>query len=99
MGESGTVRLADESLGEGPWEFAHALLFSGHMIDQADRKQPRFPASTEGRARQAIHAAIAGIEWEHPGNTVGLAGGASGGDLLFHECCRELGILTRVMLA
>jgi hypothetical protein len=30
---------------------------------------------------------------------VGLAGGASGGDLLFHECCAELGIPTRVMLA
>ncbi len=69
------------------------------MIDQADRQQARFPAWAEGRAREAIKAAIATIEWAHPGKTVGLAGGASGGDLLFHECCEELGIPTRVLLA
>jgi hypothetical protein len=80
-------------------EFAHALLFTGHMIDRSDRKQARFPAWGEGRARNAIHAAIAGLEWMHPGTTVGLAGGASGGDILFHECCEELGIPTRVLLA
>ena len=80
-------------------EFAHALLFTGHMIDGADRRRARFPAWAEGRARAAIHAAIAGLVWEQPGATVGLAGAASGGDLLFHECCAELGILTRVLLA
>ncbi len=79
--------------------FAHALLFTGHMIDRPDRKQPRFPAWAEPRARQAIHAAIAGLAWTQPGLTVGLAGAASGGDLLFHECCEELGISTRVLLA
>ncbi len=81
------------------WEFAHALLFTGHMIDRADREQARFPGWAESRARNAIQAAIAGLEWARPGTTVGLAGGASGGDLLFHECCRELGIATRVLLA
>ena len=30
---------------------------------------------------------------------MGVAGGACGGDLLFHECCEELGISTRVLLA
>jgi hypothetical protein len=80
-------------------EFAHALLFTGHMIDSEDRMQARFPASAEGRVRAAIRAAIAGVEWTQPGGTVGLAGGASGGDLLFHECCEELGIPTRVLLA
>jgi len=80
-------------------EFAHALLFTGHMIDQPNRKKERFPAWAESRARRAIHTAIAGLQWRRPGTTVGLAGGASGGDLLFHECCRELGIATRVLLA
>ena len=79
-------------------EFAHALLFTGHMIDRTDREYPRFPPSAESRARNAIHSAIAGIAWAHPGSTVGLAGGASGGDILFHECCEELGITTRVLL-
>ena len=85
--------------GEGRWEFTHALLFTGHMIDRADRRHARFPAWAENRARRAIHGAIARLEWPQPGTTVGLAGGASGGDVLFHECCRELGITTRVLLA
>lgn len=85
--------------GEGRKQFAHALLFTGHMIDRADRKQARFPAWAESRARDAIHAAIAGVEWGQPGTTVGLAGAASGGDILFHECCEALGIPTRVLLA
>jgi hypothetical protein len=80
-------------------EFAHALLFTGHMIDRPDRSQPRFPPWAEARAREAIHAAIAEVEWSRPGATVGLAGAASGGDLLFHECCEQLGIATRVLLA
>ena len=80
-------------------EFGHALLFTGHMIDRADREHPRFPAWAEGRARAAIHAAIANLEWMGAGTSVGLAGGASGGDILFHECCEELGIPTRVLLA
>lgn len=79
--------------------FAHALLFTGHMIDRPNRRHARFPAWAEGRAREAIHAAIAALEWTQPGTTVALAGGASGGDLLFHECCRELGMATRVLLA
>jgi hypothetical protein len=87
------------SRGETQKNFAHALLFTGHMIDRADRARVRFPASAEGRARAAIYAAIAGAEWTHAGTTVGVAGGASGGDLLFHECCEELGIPTRVLLA
>jgi hypothetical protein len=69
------------------------------MIDQADRRPARFPASAEGRAREAILGTIAAVEWEAPGATVGLAGGASGGDLLFHECCEELRIPTRLLLA
>jgi hypothetical protein len=83
----------------GPWKFAHALLFTGHMIDKADRKEPRFPAWAEGRARKAIRDAVAAIPWTQPGPTIGLAAAASGGDLLFLEVCAELGIPTRMMLA
>jgi hypothetical protein len=84
---------------EGEWAFAHALLFTGHMIDQAGRAHARFPASAESRARSAIRDAITAIAWAQPGATIALAGAASGGDLLFHECCEELGILTMVLLA
>jgi hypothetical protein len=84
---------------EGGWAFAHALLFTGHMIDQAGREHARFPASAESRAHSAIRDAIMAIPWAKPGDTIALAGAASGGDLLFQECCEELGIPTMVLLA
>jgi hypothetical protein len=84
---------------EGAWAFAHALLFTGHMIDQAGREHARFPASAESRARTAIRDAIMAIAWAQAGTTIAVAGAASGGDLLFQECCEELGIATIVLLA
>jgi hypothetical protein len=69
------------------------------MIDRTDRVQPRFPASAEPQVQKAICEAIGAVTWTHPGPTFGLAGGASGGDLIFHECCEELGIPTRMLLA
>jgi hypothetical protein len=81
------------------WSFAHALLFTGHMIDSARRKQPRFPASAEQPVREAIRQAIADMHWAESGPTIGLAGAASGGDILFHEICAELGISTKILLA
>jgi hypothetical protein len=108
MPESGSVSTTSQnsevarpatSSADDRHEYAHALLFTGHMIDSADRAQPRFPRSAEKRARQAIREAIAAVAWTRPGSTIALAGGASGGDLLFHECCEELGIPTRVLLA
>lgn len=82
----------------GDAEFAHALVFTGHMIDRAGRAEPRFPEWAEERARAAIREAILGLRWERLGETLGIAGAASGGDLLFHEVCGELGIATRVLL-
>ncbi len=79
--------------------WCHALIFTGHMIDAPGRRQTRFPASAESRARQAILEAIAGITWTQPGPTIALAGAASGGDLLFLECCDELDIPARILLA
>jgi hypothetical protein len=91
--------LSAEESGLRRWSFAHALLFTGHMIDEAGRMLPRFPAGAEGRVRQAIRQAIADMPWTHPGTTTGLAGAASGGDILFHEACAELDIPTRILLA
>jgi hypothetical protein len=74
------------------------LLFTGHMIDKPDRAEPRFPAAKEGVARQAIKDAIEKERAIAP-IAYGIAGGASGGDILFHEVCAELGIPTRLYLA
>jgi hypothetical protein len=85
--------------GGGAWEFAQSVLFTGHMIDAPDRKEARFPPQAEGAARMAIRESV--IQLRDGGGTsmVGVAGGASGGDLLFHEICAELGIATRLRLA
>jgi len=75
------------------------VLFTGHMIDKPDRPEPRFPAEQEHVARQHIREALLRERDEAGGIVFGLAGGASGGDLLFHEICQELGVATRLYLA
>jgi len=75
------------------------LLFTGHMIDAADRKTPRFPADKVDVARQKITEAIAAEQQISGGIAYGVAGCASGGDILFHEVCESLSIPTRIFLA
>ncbi len=77
---------------------AQAVLFTGHMIDAPDRASVRFPASAEEAAREAIRRSLEAMLEASPGCVVGIAGGASGGDLLFHEVCAELGIETLLRL-
>lgn len=75
------------------------LLFTGHMIDAPGRKEPRFPPEKELVAREAIEKTVR-KELETAGEIAfGIAGGACGGDTLFHEICRELGIATKLYLA
>jgi len=74
------------------------LVFAGHMIDAPDRFHPRFPAAREQTARELIRDVVTG-EMQAGGVLCGFAGGASGGDILFHEVCHELGIPTRLFLA
>ena len=85
--------------GAAGWEFAQSVLFTGHMIDAPNRKESRFPPRAEAAARAAIREAV--LQLRNGGGTpmVGIAGGASGGDLLFHEVCAELGVATRMRLA
>ena len=73
------------------------MLFTGHRIDDAGRTIPRFPAAKEGVAREAIKQAVS-REKERSASLLGMAGAASGGDILFHEVCAELGIPTRLYL-
>jgi class 3 adenylate cyclase len=69
------------------------VLFSGHMIDQPDRPQPRFPPALE----PAVYAAIRGWLTEHNG-LIGFSSAARGADLLFLEAIHELGGETHVVL-
>ena len=75
------------------------LVFAGHMIDSPDRQTPRFPADKELVAREKIKEVIVAEMNNGAGVAAAYAGGASGGDILFHEVCAELGIETRLYLA
>lgn len=59
------------------------VLFSGHMIDAADRKHPRFPPEVEPIAAKAIADAVAQLGVGP--DDLGITEGACGGDLLFAE--------------
>lgn len=82
-----------------PSSFARVILFTGHRIDSPTRQTPRFPPSMEPFARQAIRAAVARQQQSTSGPVLGIAGGASGGDILFLEVCEELEIPTEMLLA
>jgi len=69
------------------------------MIDAPGRANPRFPARAEPAAHAAIQRSLESLLAAHSGPTIGIAGGASGGDILFHEVCLDLAIPTRLYLA
>ncbi|MGY1670309.1 tetratricopeptide repeat-containing protein [Geodermatophilus sp. SYSU D00710] len=78
------------------------LVFAGHRVDAPDRAHPRFPRTqdAEHAAARMIAEAIADERAAAGDGAVeGIAGGASGGDILFHEACHAAGIPTTLMLA
>jgi tetratricopeptide (TPR) repeat protein len=78
---------------------SRVLVFSGHRIDARGRKRPRFPASSEAKARDMIRRAVVEEQAQAGSQPImGFAAGASGGDILFHELCGELGIPTTLLL-
>ena len=83
------------------YTFDHAVVFTGHMIDAPERKVPRFPARAEAAAtaaiRRAVEELLGGAAAER--SALGIAGGASGGDLIFHEVCAALTVPTLLRLA
>ncbi|NOT62298.1 MAG: hypothetical protein HOP19_18985 [Acidobacteria bacterium] len=85
------------------------ILFAGHRVDNLTpthqlkalrRAKVRFPQDKASldKATEAIRAAIQ--QQGDPSNILfGMAGGANGGEILFHEACHALGIKTRLYLA
>ncbi|MDH3706252.1 MAG: hypothetical protein OES57_09310 [Acidimicrobiia bacterium] len=78
---------------------AWGLVFSGHMIDRLDRLQPRFPVAAVPAVADAVAAGVAAEIDRREQLAPVLAGGACGGDILFHEACRQQGLATEVVLA
>ena len=98
VGEPPPLPTSGDKAAAAP-QHKRVLLFAGHMIDAPEREHPRFPADKEQVAREKIKEMIVKEMNSGAGVACGYAGGASGGDILFHEVCAELGISTRFYLA
>ena len=70
------------------------------MIDAPSRKKPRFPASCEKSARHRIRLSLnsAMNKSEAPKPSIGISGGACGGDIIFLEECVRAGITPHMFL-
>jgi len=77
----------------------HQILFTGHMIDKPDREQKRFPQEKEEAVGLKIKEKLQEELADITGQPSGIASGACGGDILFHELCVKLGIPSDIYLA
>ncbi len=77
--------------------FGNVIIGSGHMIDAADRKLPRFPASKTEPVRAAIARQLE--VWKIGPDDLAICGGANGADILFAEECLRRGTSLRLLLA
>jgi hypothetical protein len=75
----------------------HQIVFTGHRVDELGRKEPRFPADREGRARDLIREKLAKVLVAGAPTQL-LASAAPGSDILCHELCQELGIDSTICL-
>ena len=65
-------------------------VFTGHMVDLPGRSKARFPAALVDAARKAIEACVdCQTRGREKNDVTGYASLARGGDILFHEICRE----------
>jgi hypothetical protein len=88
---------------------SHIILFTGHMIDAPDRKKPRFPQKKEAAVTAKIRMEVekvlktihtnASFSTVQPHRITAIGGGACGGDIIFHEVCRSMGIKSELYLA
>jgi len=67
------------------------------MLDGSDRDEPRFPASSEIKARELIQKELEPMKDPNI-QLIGYASAAPGADILFHEVCQELEIPTTICL-
>lgn len=77
---------------------SYIVVATGHRIDAPDRPAPRFPHQAEPQVATRIAAAIDGLSTTRP-VSLGIAAGANGVDLLFHEACHARSIATELHLA
>lgn len=82
---------------EGETKTLHTVVFTGHRVDEAGRKKPRFPSTRETKARDLIREKFTGVL--NPSTRLHvLSSAAPGSDILCHEICRELRIDSTICL-
>jgi hypothetical protein len=69
------------------------------MIDKEARSEKRFPPEIEDDVKDLIKEKLNSQLVLANKPLFGIAGGACGGDILFHETCRELNIQSELYLA
>lgn len=67
------------------FKLPRAVVFTGHMIDQPQRNNPRFPPHLEPQVYQAIRDRLCNLKAK-----IGYASAACGADILFLEAILEL---------
>ena len=96
-----TLAVLPEAAAQGTARI-YPVVFSGHMIDPPGRSTPRFPPDREDVAGEAIREKVGEIKAaagkDDGVELLGIAGASDGGDLLFHEACHDLGVVTHVLL-
>lgn len=78
---------------EGCFRISPVVVFSGHMIDQPGRPQPRFPDFLEQQVARKIADTL-----ERLYARIGVSSAACGGDILFLEAMQDRGGETIVVL-
>jgi hypothetical protein len=87
-------------------ETQEIVIFAGHVIDPAGSdlpgaEPPRFPETKVDEVKARLTSELDDLKKEahsHGRQLVGFAGASAGGDLLFHEVCKELLIPREVFL-
>lgn len=69
------------------------------MIDREDRESPRFPAFKEKEVIESMRIQLGEIIGSHQSAYAGIAGGAAGGDIIFHEILCKMGVSSEIYLA
>ncbi|MGZ8946023.1 MAG: tetratricopeptide repeat-containing protein, partial [Methylococcaceae bacterium] len=80
---------------EKQWQPRQVFLFSGHMIDTADRPLPCFPNDKTDIAAEKITEALVALGASK--DDLALTQGAAGGDILFAEACAKRSVQIQLL--
>jgi len=86
-----------DEIGQPGHRYGRVVIGSGHMIDTADRKTPRFTPGMEPAVRAVIAQRLE--QWEIGPGDLAVCGGARGADILIAEECLRRGAQVRLLVA